>query len=104
MSTLVAAATCVLQNAGGMTSLESLAAGTPTLTYRPIPGHGTANARALDLAKLVPWVLDEDELQRALARILISPDLFGLPHDAPSAIEVLARTLSIAADPPLVAA
>jgi UDP-N-acetylglucosamine:LPS N-acetylglucosamine transferase len=104
LSTLVAAATCVLQNAGGMTSLESLAAGTPTLTYRPIPGHGTTNAQALDLAGLVPWILDEDELQDALARILVSPDSFGLPHEAPPVTDVVARTLSIAGDPPLVAA
>ena len=53
-----------------MTSLESLAAGTPTLTYRPIPGHGTTNARALDLAGLVPWVADVDELSSALVRVL----------------------------------
>jgi hypothetical protein len=39
-----------------------------------------------------------------LARILISSDFFGLPHDAPSATEALTRTLSIVRDPPLVAA
>jgi UDP-N-acetylglucosamine:LPS N-acetylglucosamine transferase len=104
MSMLVAAATCVLQNAGGMTSLESLAAGTPTLTYRPIPGHGTTNAQALDLAGLAPWILDEDALEGALTRVLVSPDGFGLPDEAPPVAELVARTLSLAGEPPLVAA
>lgn len=70
---LLAAATCVVQNAGGMTALQALAAGTPTLTYRPIPGHGTTNAQALDAAGLVPWVPDAEHLRRALADVLGSP-------------------------------
>jgi processive 1,2-diacylglycerol beta-glucosyltransferase len=104
MTALVAAAACVVQNAGGMTSLESLAAGTPTLTYRPIPGHGTTNARALDTAGLVPWVPDLDALDLALTRILVSPEAFGLPADAPTVLEVLDRHLLTVPEPLLVAA
>jgi UDP-N-acetylglucosamine:LPS N-acetylglucosamine transferase len=91
MADLVAAAACVLQNAGGMTSLEALAAGTPTLTYRPIPGHGTTNALALDEAGLVPWVRDPADLELALSRALLAWDSFGLPTDAPPAVEVLTQ-------------
>lgn len=93
MAALVGAASCVVQNAGGMTSLESLHAGTPTLTYRPIPGHGTTNARALDAAGLVPWVLDPELLRLALSRVLVSPETLGLPTGAPSVVEVLDQHL-----------
>ncbi|MDX6373181.1 MAG: processive 1,2-diacylglycerol beta-glucosyltransferase [Nocardioidaceae bacterium] len=104
MTALVAAASCVLQNAGGMTSLESLAAGTPTLTYRPIPGHGTTNAAALDAAGLVPWIPDASLLEIALTRVLVSPGSFALPEDAPTALDVLSRHLRVEPRPVLVAA
>jgi processive 1,2-diacylglycerol beta-glucosyltransferase len=104
MTALVAAASCVVQNAGGMTSLESLAAGTPTLTYRPIPGHGATNAAALDSAGLVPWILDADLLDIALTRVLVSPESFALPQDAPSVLDVLSRHLRVGPQPVLVAA
>jgi UDP-N-acetylglucosamine:LPS N-acetylglucosamine transferase len=104
MAALVGAATCVIQNAGGMTSLESLAAGTPTLTYRPIPGHGTSNAEALHLAGLVPWLADEAELGSALARVLLSSESFALPSGAPELMDVLARQRLVLAETWLVAA
>ena len=91
LTTLVGAAACVVQNAGGMTSLEALAAGTPTLTYRPIPGHGESNARALDAAGLVPWVADLDGLEAALTRVLLSPQERALPAGSPSVLEALAH-------------
>ena len=91
MVALVGAAGCVVQNAGGMTSLESLAAGTPTLTYRPIPGHGETNARALHAAGLVPWVTDRAGLETALSRVRFAPEQFALPAGSPSVLEVLAQ-------------
>jgi UDP-N-acetylglucosamine:LPS N-acetylglucosamine transferase len=104
LTALVAAAGCVVQNAGGMTSLESLAAGTPTFTYRAIPGHGTTNARALDAAGLVPWLADAEELEVALARVLVSPGTVALPADAPTVLDVLDRHLLTLPEPLLVAA
>jgi UDP-N-acetylglucosamine:LPS N-acetylglucosamine transferase len=104
MAALVASATCVIQNAGGMTSLEALAAGTPTLTYRPIPGHGTTNARALHVAGLVPWLVDGSDLEAALARVLGAWDSFALPAGAPDVADVLARHCLLAAAPVLTAA
>lgn len=92
MSALVAAASCVVQNAGGMTSLESLAAGTPTLTYRPIPGHGTTNAAVLSRTGLVPWVTEADDLAAALVRALTSPPSSGLPTGQAEVLDVLLDT------------
>lgn len=60
----------VIQNAGGFTSLESLASGVPVITYLCIPGHGEANAAALDAAGLVPWVRCAGDLRAALLRAI----------------------------------
>jgi processive 1,2-diacylglycerol beta-glucosyltransferase len=90
---LVAAADCVLQNAGGMTSLESLAAGTPTFTYRPIPGHGVTNAEALDTAGLVSWVRDQAGLHDALAQALVTGSVSSLPAGAPDVLDALSGVL-----------
>ncbi|MBO0826966.1 MAG: hypothetical protein J2P24_04215, partial [Streptosporangiales bacterium] len=66
MPDLLRASDVVVQNAGGLTSLESLATAVPMITYRPIPGHGLANAAALRDAGLAPWVQDRRELAAAL--------------------------------------
>lgn len=89
MSALVAAASCVVQNAGGMTSLEALAAGTPTLTYRPIPGHGTSNASVLSRAGLVPWIEHQDDLVPALVRVLTTVTASALPGGRCEVLDVL---------------
>lgn len=66
MPHLVRAADVVVQNAGGLTSSEALAAGLPVLTYRCLPGHGRANAAVLDQLGLARWVRTPDELTDAL--------------------------------------
>lgn len=104
MATLIGAAGCVIQNAGGMTSLESLAAGTPTFTYRALPGHGTTNAAALNLAGLVPWLAGPAELVLALARVLDSPESFALPRGAPSVLDTLADQRLMLSETPLMEA
>ena len=38
----------LIHNAGGLSFTEALVAGLPAITYRPIPGHGRANAAVLD--------------------------------------------------------
>lgn len=91
MRELVAAAACVVQNAGGMTSLESLASGTPTLTYRPLPGHGTSNADALSVAGLVPWVLDPADLGPALQTVLERTDPPAAAPAGDDLVDVLAE-------------
>ena len=48
----------VVQNAGGFTSQQAIAAGVPLLSYRCLPGHGETNAAALEQAGLASWVRD----------------------------------------------
>jgi UDP-N-acetylglucosamine:LPS N-acetylglucosamine transferase len=60
----------VVQNAGGFTSQQAIAAGVPLLSYRCLPGHGETNAAALELAGLAPWARSEDELAPVLRRAL----------------------------------
>ena len=40
MPELMAASDVLVENAGGLTAMEALAAGLPVVTYRPIAGHG----------------------------------------------------------------
>jgi processive 1,2-diacylglycerol beta-glucosyltransferase len=87
-----------------MTSLESLAAGTPTITYRPIPGHGATNAEVLHRAGLVPWASDPADLATVLARALLRSAPSGLPAGAPDVLETLETHALVAPTPALVAA
>lgn len=63
---LMAAADVLVHNAGGLSLTEALTAGLPAVTFRPIPGHGAANARWLEHAGLVPWPRDEAALAAAI--------------------------------------
>jgi UDP-N-acetylglucosamine:LPS N-acetylglucosamine transferase len=56
----------LVQNAGGLSFTEALVAGLPTVTYRPIPGHGRANAGVLDAAGLAPWARTPEQLTASL--------------------------------------
>jgi UDP-N-acetylglucosamine:LPS N-acetylglucosamine transferase len=96
LTALVAAADCVVQNAGGMTSLEALAAGTPTFTYRPIPGHGVTNAQALDEAGLVTWARDPAALRDLLAQALVTGVASSLPAGAPDVLDILSGVVGAA--------
>jgi UDP-N-acetylglucosamine:LPS N-acetylglucosamine transferase len=81
---LMAAADVLVHNAGGLSLTEALTAGLPAVTYRPIPGHGIANAQVLADAGLAPWPQDEPELVAAIrqqavlrgdpAHVVRSPD------------------------------
>jgi UDP-N-acetylglucosamine:LPS N-acetylglucosamine transferase len=70
MPALIRASDLVVQNAGGLTSLEAMAAGVPVITYRCLPGHGTTNAAALDEAGLASWVREPAGLAPALHGVL----------------------------------
>jgi UDP-N-acetylglucosamine:LPS N-acetylglucosamine transferase len=87
---LLTAVDVVVQNSGGMTSLEAQAAGVPMVTYRPIAGHGEANAAALDLAGLAPWARSMPELYRALLDALEGPfGTRGVRASAPDVVDLL---------------
>jgi processive 1,2-diacylglycerol beta-glucosyltransferase len=73
MPTLLRAADVVVENAGGLTSLEAMASGVPVLTYRPFPGHGRTNAAAMAEAGVTAWVRRPDQLGPALVELLDGP-------------------------------
>jgi processive 1,2-diacylglycerol beta-glucosyltransferase len=70
---VLAAVDVVVQNAGGFTSQQALAAGVPQVSYRCIPGHGETNAAALEQAGQVAWARTVDELPRVLGEALARP-------------------------------
>lgn len=86
---LMATSDCVVQNAGGFSSLEALASGTPVITYRPLPGHGIANSANLEAAGLVPWARDVHDLAPLLADARNAPRMNRLPADAPEVLTTL---------------
>ncbi|WP_434481832.1 glycosyltransferase [Streptomyces sp. NBC_01340] len=73
MPGLMHACHVLVQNAGGLTSLEALAGGLPVVSYRCIPGHGRTNAAALDEAGLAPWIREPDQLAPTLTELLHGP-------------------------------
>jgi UDP-N-acetylglucosamine:LPS N-acetylglucosamine transferase len=70
MPSLLRAADVVVHNAGGLSCLEAMASGVPVISYRCLPGHGSANAAALRSDGLSPWPRDPGELARVLRRAL----------------------------------
>ncbi|MFD3450638.1 glycosyltransferase [Streptomyces sp. NPDC058691] len=73
MPSLMHAADVLVQNAGGLTSLEAFACGLPVASYRCIPGHGLTNAAALDEAGLAAWIRDPSDLAPDLADLIRGP-------------------------------
>ncbi len=67
-----AAADVAVHNAGGLTLLETVASGLPSVMYEPIPGHGRENARVLAEAGLTPWARDARQL---IQYVLDPPDV-----------------------------
>jgi UDP-N-acetylglucosamine:LPS N-acetylglucosamine transferase len=73
MPALMRAADVLVQNAGGLTSLEAFATGLPVASYRCIPGHGPTNAAALDEAGVAVWIRDHTDLGPTLTDLLDGP-------------------------------
>lgn len=73
MPGLMRACDVLVQNAGGLTSLEAFASGLPVASYRCIPGHGQTNAAALEEAGLAAWIREADQLKPVLAELLDGP-------------------------------
>jgi UDP-N-acetylglucosamine:LPS N-acetylglucosamine transferase len=73
MAALMRACHVVVQNAGGLSSIEALTSGVPVLTYRCLPGHGATNAAGLEQAGWAPWVRSFEELPAALERVFAAP-------------------------------
>jgi UDP-N-acetylglucosamine:LPS N-acetylglucosamine transferase len=73
MPGLMHAADVLVQNAGGLSSLEAFASGLPVASYRCIPGHGQTNAAALHEAGLASWIREPDQLGTVLSDLLHGP-------------------------------
>jgi UDP-N-acetylglucosamine:LPS N-acetylglucosamine transferase len=96
MAALMRSCQVVVQNAGGLSSLEALAAGTPVITYRCLPGHGRSNADALDRAGWAPWIRTPDELAAGLRQALAGPARFApVAARAETVITELAASLPV---------
>jgi UDP-N-acetylglucosamine:LPS N-acetylglucosamine transferase len=94
MPSLIRACDVVVQNAGGLSSLEALACGVPVLTYRCLPGHGRSNAQALDDAGWAYWIRTPADLPTALKLALTGEGTApptGRTTDPAAAIAAIAR-------------
>lgn len=88
MPTLMRACDVLVQNAGGLTSLQGRASGLPVVTYRPLDGHGTTNASALEEAGWTWWARSRDELTSVLtAALALSPEAAPQEWPVPAAVE-----------------
>lgn len=75
LAPLMASARVVIENAGGSSALESIAAGIPLITFRPIPGHGVCNAHAMARAGLTRFVRDDRDLVKVAEQAAVDgPD------------------------------
>jgi UDP-N-acetylglucosamine:LPS N-acetylglucosamine transferase len=92
MPQLMAAADCLIQNAGGVTCLEAMAVGRPIIIYRPIPGHGRLNARFMEQVGVARWAHDADELHemlRAMASGMLRLSAPCFESDVPASAAIL---------------
>lgn len=69
MPELMAASDVLVENAGGLTAMEALAAGLPVVTYQPIAGHGRENTRLMHAAGVSRRADTADDLLAALEEL-----------------------------------
>ncbi len=69
MAGVMAASDVLVENAGGLTSLEAMGARLPLVTFRPIPGHGRNSATAMSAAGVSCLANTRDELVEDLGKL-----------------------------------
>jgi processive 1,2-diacylglycerol beta-glucosyltransferase len=69
MAGLMRVADVLVQNAGGLSSLEAFAAGLPVVSYRCLAGHGRDNAEAMARAGVALQACTRPGLREALAEL-----------------------------------
>ncbi|MBV9660642.1 MAG: glycosyltransferase [Acidimicrobiales bacterium] len=69
MPSLMAACDALVENAGGLTSLEAMRAGLPVVSFDPIAGHGKENTAAMDAAGVARLAPDARSLNAALDQL-----------------------------------
>jgi UDP-N-acetylglucosamine:LPS N-acetylglucosamine transferase len=87
---LLAGSDVVVDNAGGTTCWEALAAGRPVVVHSPIGGHGRLNAAALADAGLARWTTNDAGLRRAVADVEGPPPAVRDVFAAPDAADLIA--------------
>jgi UDP-N-acetylglucosamine:LPS N-acetylglucosamine transferase len=66
MPALMSGCDALVENAGGLTSLEAMRAGLPVVSFQPIAGHGRENTARMDAAGVSRLAATADELIDAL--------------------------------------
>ncbi|MDQ1631415.1 MAG: hypothetical protein QOJ32_3314 [Frankiaceae bacterium] len=94
---LVAGCDLVVHNAGGLSLTESLVAGVPSLTFRPIRGHGRANARTLDRSGMVRWARTPTQLTTFAAEVLAEGGA-ACPMPSETAVQYICSLLPVGAN------
>jgi UDP-N-acetylglucosamine:LPS N-acetylglucosamine transferase len=69
MPTLMAGCDALVENAGGLTSLEALRAGLPVVSFQPIAGHGRENTGRMAEAGVSYLAATSDDLIGALGTV-----------------------------------
>ena len=67
MPALMVACDALVENAGGLTSLEAMRVGLPVVSFDPIAGHGVENTSAMDAVGVARLARDADGLAVALS-------------------------------------
>lgn len=88
MPVLMAAADCLVQNAGGMTCLEAIESGLPILLFDPILGHGELNASVMEEEGLARVANTPEELGSLLRETASEVRDGGAPGDGPERTEI----------------
>ena len=88
---LMAAADCLIQNAGGMTCLEAIEMGLPILIFDPILGHGEFNAQVMERTGSARWVHTAGELTTLLRSVARGETTLAVPHTEPGVPPVRVR-------------
>lgn len=69
MPALMVACDALVENAGGLTSLEAMRAGLPVVSFDPIAGHGVENTTAMDDVGVGRLAGDAGSLRRILTSV-----------------------------------
>jgi hypothetical protein len=69
MPALMSASDALVENAGGLTCMESFAVGLPVITFKPIAGHGKDNAEMMARAGVNCYARNDDELHEILREV-----------------------------------
>ena len=88
---LMAAADCLIQNAGGMTCLEAIEMSLPILIFDPILGHGEFNAQVMEQTGSARWVHTAGELTTLLRSVARGETTLAVPHTEPGVPPVCVR-------------